>query len=111
MESLSALAWLARQRPRQQDLSDLRGLLASILTEQQPSQNVEVRGYPTGVAFLNAEMKGGPPPSWPSRQKRQPRRFDVMGDVPASPLPMSVQMRAAPFLDEMGALLEKPWAP
>lgn len=111
MESLSALAWLARQRPRQQSLSDLRGLIGSILAEQQPSENVQVRGYPTGVAFLNAEMNGGPPPSWPFQHKPRLRRFDVMGDMPAAPFPMSVQMRSAPFLDEIGALLDRPWAP
>lgn len=81
------------------------------MSEQQPSQNVQIRGYPTGVAFLNTEMNGAPPPSWPFQQKQRPRRFDVMGDMRATPMPMSVQMRAAPFLDEMGALLEKPWAP
>lgn len=99
--------------------NNLRGLLRSIMDQQQPSQNVSYGGPLTGVDHvlyqrlveqgLVPQHVYAHPVNWGSVGGPTPRR--ISSDMTATPLPMSVQMRGAPALSEMGALLDKPWAP
>jgi hypothetical protein len=91
------------------------GLVPSILTGQRPSENVSYRSYPTGndFALLNQRQELGVVPNGPNMHpmdwadSRWPMPQSAQPDLPATELPMGIQMRAVPYLNELGALLDR----
>lgn len=91
------------------------GLIGSILDQQQPSQNVSYGPPLMGVDHILMEHllaaglgDKGPrvhPINWvPSRWPMPP---GIVPDPEPTRLPMSEQMRAVPYLNEIGALLDR----
>lgn len=110
LSDLEALIHLYQGKP-----DSLRGLLQTIMDQQPPSENVSYGKPLTGVDHvlhqqvmdqgLGRQQVYAHPVNWGPVGGPTPRRQSA--DMTATPLPMSVQMRSAPYLDEMGALLDR----
>lgn len=91
------------------------GLIGSILEQQQPSANVTFGPPLIGADHLIMEYlltHGlGERPSGTTMLNRAenwwPMPKGIIPDAEPSPSPMSEQMRAVPFLNEIGALLDR----
>lgn len=113
MERLSDLEMLIHRYAGRPD--SLRGLMQSIMDQQPLSQNVSRGGPLIGADHVLYEQMLGQglapqnvyahPVNWGPVGGPTPRRQSA--DMTATPMPMSVQMRSAPFLDEIGALLDR----